>query len=52
MAKAQALRKRYILFQFNGSVVSSDELKRGIYDEALRFFGEYGLSFVALTLVE
>ncbi len=55
MVKASALRKRYILatVQFADTRTSNEsELKRGIYNEALKFFGEYLLSFVALKFVE
>ncbi len=55
MVKASALKKRYILcevkFASNEST-GENELKRGIYNEALKFFGEYLLSFVALKFVE
>ncbi|MBI2079665.1 hypothetical protein HYT84_02785 [Candidatus Micrarchaeota archaeon] len=52
MTKAGALRKRYVHFEVRGLEVSEEELKRGLYSEALKFFGEYGLSFVALKLIE
>lgn len=52
MTKAHALRKRYLLFEVKGSQPIEDELKRGIYSESLRFFGEYGSSFIQLKLVE
>ncbi len=51
MAKAGALRKRYILFRFVGPDWTEEQLKRGLYEEALRFFGELGLSHAALKLV-
>jgi len=51
MVKAGALRKRYILFESKGTEMEEERLKQGIYAEALRFFGEYGLSSVALKLV-
>jgi ribonuclease P/MRP protein subunit POP5 len=51
MVKAGALRKRYILFEFRGPEMGEDGMKQGIYAEALRFFGEYGLSEIALKLV-
>ena len=50
MTKADALRKRYILFELRGAEFDAPTLKRGLYNEALKFFGEYGLSFVALKL--
>ncbi len=55
MVKAVALKKRYILCYVNfadSNSVSASELKRGIYNEALKFFGEYLSSFVALKFVE
>jgi len=52
MVKARALKKRYIAFEYRGADAGMDQLKRSIYAEALRFFGEYGLSSVALKLVE
>lgn len=51
MVKAGSLRKRYISFEFKGNDMDSEALKRAIYAEALRFFGEYGLSHAALKLV-
>jgi RNase P/RNase MRP subunit POP5 len=51
MVKAGALRKRYILFRFAGRPTDGESLKRALYSEALRFFGELGLSEAALKLV-
>ena len=51
MAKARALRKRYISFTMCGDAQDPESLKRSLYAEALRFFGEYGLAEVALKLV-
>jgi ribonuclease P/MRP protein subunit POP5 len=51
MVKAGALRKRYVSFTVKGERFSEDEFKRGFYAEALKFFGEYGLSFVSLKLM-
>jgi len=51
MVRAKGPKRRYIFFEVRGSF-SEDELKQGIYAEALRFFGEYGSSFVQLKLVE
>lgn len=51
MVRAKGPRRRYILFEVKGSF-SEDELKNGIYAEALKFFGEYGSSFVQLKLME
>lgn len=51
MGKADALKKRYIACEVKfaeGPSASEVEIKKGIYNEALRFFGEYLLSFVAL----
>ena len=51
MVKATALRKRYIIceIKFAEDVnFTEQELKHAIYKEALKFFGEYLLSFVAL----
>jgi RNase P/RNase MRP subunit POP5 len=52
MVKAAALKKRYVLFEYSGPDFSKEELKRAIYSEALKFFGEYGLSYAALKLME
>ena len=52
MVRAGSLRKRYIAFELRGPAMDPDTLKRSLYAEALRFFGEYGLSEVALKLVE
>lgn len=51
MVKARALRKRYILFELRGAEMDEEKLKRSLYAEALRFFGEFGLSYAALKLV-
>ena len=51
MVKAGSLRKRYVLFELRNAEFDGEALKRAIYAEALRFFGEYGLSHVALKLV-
>jgi ribonuclease P/MRP protein subunit POP5 len=52
MVKARALRKRYILFELKGAdELDEEKLKRLLYAEALRFFGEFGLSYAALKLV-
>lgn len=52
MTKAAALKKRYILFRYSGPPREEEPLKRALYAEALRFFGELGLSYVALKLVK
>ncbi len=51
MAKSGSLRKRYVLFRFRGPIMDEEQLKRALYAEALRFFGELGLSHAALKLV-
>ena len=51
MVKSRALKKRYILFAFKGPDMDEQSLKRALYAEALSFFGELGLSEVALKLV-
>ena len=51
MTKARALKKRYILFQYEGPEMDEQSLKHGLYNEALKFFGELGLSYAALKLV-
>jgi len=52
MVKAAAMRKRYVLFGLGGQDLTGEELKRGLYAEALRFFGELGLSYAAFKLIE
>jgi len=52
MVKAAAMKKRYIAFELRGPQTEEESLKRAIYAEGLRFFGEYGMSFAALKLVE
>jgi len=52
MTKAHAQRKRYVLFEVRGEAASEDELKHGLYAAAMKFFGEYGASFVQLKLIE
>ena len=52
MVKARALKKRYILFRYEGPAKDEESLKRALYAEALKFFGELGLSYVALKLVK
>ncbi len=51
MVKAGALRKRYVLFRLEGKSMEEEELKRSLYAEALKFFGEFGLSQASLKLV-
>lgn len=53
MVRAGSLRKRYISFELRMQpAMDAESLKKALYSEALRFFGEYGLSNVALKLVE
>lgn len=52
MVKARALRKRYVLFELRGMEAEEEQLKRSLYAEALKFFGELGLSHAALKLVQ
>ncbi|MBD3209886.1 hypothetical protein GF318_00720 [Candidatus Micrarchaeota archaeon] len=52
MTKAGALKKRYIAFEYRGQEKGEKALRHAIYAEALKFFGEYGLSEAALKLVE
>ena len=51
MTRAKGPKRRYILFEVKGDF-KEDELKQGLYAEALKFFGEYGSSFVQLKLME
>lgn len=56
LVNANTLRKRYIACEIkfannNENLLSENEIKRAIYNEALKFFGEYLLSFVALKLI-
>ena len=46
------MKKRYIAFELRGPQTEEENLKRAIYSEGLRFFGEYGMSFAAIKLVE
>ncbi len=53
MVKAAAMRKRYVLFELGAAEPAEEELlKRALYAEALRFFGELGMSNAAFKLVE
>ena len=51
MVKARALKKRYILFRYEGPEMDEKSFKHALYKEALRFFGELGLSYAALKLI-
>ncbi len=51
MVKARALRKRYILFSYEGKSIDETAFKHALYKEALKFFGEFGLSEAALKLI-
>lgn len=50
MVRVDSLKKRYIAFRLNSSITDPEKLKRSIYAEALKFFGEFGLSEAALKL--
>ena len=52
MVKAAAMKKRYILFEYAGPDMPDEELKRGVYNEAMKFFGELGISYAGLKLME
>lgn len=52
MTKAGALKRRYVAFKLEGIRLNEFELKKAINKEALRFFGEYGVSFLALKLMK
>ena len=52
MVKAAAMRKRYILFEYSGLIMQEEELKRALGYEALKFFGELGMSYAAFKLLE
>jgi RNase P/RNase MRP subunit POP5 len=52
MVKAGAMRKRYVLFEYSGPDMPADELKRGLYNEAMKFFGELGISYAGIKLLE
>ncbi|MBN2122313.1 hypothetical protein JW721_04655 [Candidatus Micrarchaeota archaeon] len=45
------LKKRYVKFSLKGDF-TQEELSRALYKYSLRFFGEYGLSFRTLKLIE
>jgi hypothetical protein len=50
MVKAAAMKKRYILFALKGEL-DSQRLKGALTKEALRFFGELGLSEAAIKIL-
>lgn len=52
MVRAQAPKKRYILFVNAGTAQDESSLKNALYEDALRFFGELGLSYAAIKLVK
>jgi len=52
MVKAAAMKKRYVLFELQGQELDEERLKRALYNEALRFFGELGISYAGLKLLE
>jgi len=51
MTKARVPRTRHILFETDAEF-REDEVKKGINSAALRYFGEYGISFLNLRLIE
>lgn len=51
MVKSCALRKRYVAFEYLGPSLDEKSFKHALYDEALKFFGELGLSEAALKLI-
>lgn len=51
MTKAEAPRRRHILFEVKENI-TQQELKNAIYQNALRFFGEYGCSLAQFKLSE
>ena len=51
MTKAKALKKRYILFSYEGKSIDEAAFRHALYKEALKFFGELGLSRAALKLI-
>lgn len=52
MVKANTLKKRYVLFEIKGPSMQEENAKHAIYAEALKFFGEYGLSEASLKLIK
>ncbi|VVC04896.1 Ribonuclease P protein component 2 [Candidatus Bilamarchaeum dharawalense] len=52
MVKSDALRKRYVLFEYKGPALDSEQLKKSFQMEALKFFGELGMSYAAIKLVQ
>ncbi len=53
MVRASALKKRYILFETKSDKeLSEQDVKHGIYNESLKFFGEFGLSKISLKFIE
>ncbi|MDO8554113.1 MAG: Rpp14/Pop5 family protein [Candidatus Micrarchaeota archaeon] len=53
MVRASALKKRYILFEIKSdSELKEEDVKHGVYNEALRFFGEFGLSKISLKFID
>jgi len=51
LTKARAPRRRHVLFEVKEDI-TQEELKNAIYQNALRFFGEYGCSFAQFKLSE
>lgn len=55
MVKAGSLKKRYVSFTVklaDSGELGEEEFKRAFYAEAVRFFGEYGLSHISLKVHE
>ncbi len=53
MVRATALKKRYIAFMLKTTIqFDKEQLKHALYSEALKFFGEYTLSFTVIKLIE
>ena len=50
MTKAAQLKKRYVLFKYSGPEMGQKELEREVRAQSLKFFGEYGTSFLMLKL--
>ncbi|MGV8176603.1 MAG: Rpp14/Pop5 family protein [Candidatus Bilamarchaeaceae archaeon] len=50
MTKAVQLKKRYVLFKYAGPETDQKELEREVRAQSLKFFGEYGTSFLMLKL--
>ncbi|MEM3422202.1 MAG: Rpp14/Pop5 family protein [Candidatus Bilamarchaeaceae archaeon] len=51
MTKAKAPKRRHIMIEVKEKITEED-LKALLYREALRFFGEYGCSFLQLKITK